>query len=567
MENPCKIVCYGDSLTAGYVPAFEKEFAEKYPEVDIEVVNAGVGGETSRDGLKRLSYLAEERPQLVLLGFGMNDQEKGVSTVEFARNLSEMVSAYEEVGARVLLLTLNPVRGGTGSSGNGRIDAYNYVIRDVAHERRIRVVDISSSWKRDLSPWEKGLADYVHPNSLGYGIYSKELLRTVPRQSVIILWQYNGNPSECNYACPYCTYDPRTQKGHFFTRDITSWRRAFRYQFGNQRIVFYLAHGEPMAGERFYDVLDMIGDEADWRVRITSNISFPLGRLMQTRVAKEGRLDVNASFHPTQTSIDSFLKQALFLRENGIEPSVVYVMWPAFFGRLEKDFGVFSRNNLLLHLRHFQGAYRGKVYPRAYSEEERLVMARYMDDAMIKHMVSREPSFGRLTWSGVDFIIVDNEGNVGYCDDSRPDRYCLGSVFEDDLRLLSVPQPFPVEGVSDGTVDGVANFLDLDYRQLDEGNNVISFSRQGGVYHTKDGLHYGNMHTDFSDPRVRAEYRFPPRCLLDCYHILRYKERDWNLRWRQIEDFMVPKAVVNWRSTLGRHLPTLHRTYRYLKRL
>lgn len=567
MENPCKILCFGDSLTVGYAPTFEEHFKQTFPDIDATIINAGVGGETSRDGLRRLPKLLEERPQVVLIGFGMNDQAKGVSTVELANNLSQMISSFEKVGARVLLLTMNPIAGRPNGSGNARIDAYNQVIKDVAYEKRIRIVNVSSLWKREIKPWHKGLKDAVHPNELGYEVYYKALLRVVSRRSIIILWQYNGNPCECNYACPYCSYDPRTQKGHYFRGTIEGWRQSFKSAFGNQHLVFYLAHGEPMIGERFYDVLEMVGDEPNWEVRMTSNISVPLDRLVGTRVAREGRLNVNASFHPTQTKIDDFLRQVLFLREHGIEVPIIYVMWPPFFKRFEQDFEVFNKHRVLVYIFRFQGVFKGKRYPQAYTEEERQFMVRYMDDAMIKYILSFESSFNKPTWSGVDFMIMDNEGNVGYTDAFTPNRYCLGNIFEGTLRLLSEPRPFPGR-TSDHTVDGVANFLELNYRQL-EGNNVIAFARQGGVYHTPGGVFYKNMYTDFNNPRVRAEYRFPPRNIVDLYY-MRYRESSPDSETRQAVRFLVLEAVEFMFSrthlyTLAKRLPLARRIYRYLR--
>ncbi|KPJ58697.1 MAG: hypothetical protein AMS15_07830 [Planctomycetes bacterium DG_23] len=570
MENPGKILCFGDSLTAGYAPLFARRFKQEFPDIDCEIVNAGMAGETSRDGLKRLPKLLKEQPQVVLMGFGMNDLSKGVSTVELADNLSQMVSHFEDAGARVLLLTLNPVRGRPRSAANARIEIYNQIIKDMAYEKRIRVVEVNSLWKREIKPWHKGLKDDLHPNQKGYEVYLKALLRVVPRRNIIILWQYNGNPCECNYACPYCSYDPRTQKGHHFKGTIEAWRKAFKEAFGNQHLAFYLAHGEPMAGEKFYDVLDTVGDEPNWQLRMTSNISLPLEKLVKTRLAREKRLNVNASFHPTMTRIEDFLKQALFLRENEIEVPVIYVMWPPFFKRFQQDFRVFDKHRFLVHMRRFQGIYRRKLYPQAYTESQRQFMARYMDDATIKYMLSWESSLGKLTWSGVDFMIINNEGNVGYCDDLRPESFSLGNIFDGRLKCLPEPGPFPEHGVSDGTVDGVANFLELNYRQL-TGNNVLSFARQGGVYHTSNGVFYKNLHTDFNDSRTRAKYRFPPRNITDCYHILLCRERTLESRARQVLQFLLPEIVttrLSWtglRALIARRLPLARRVYRSLR--
>ena len=112
MKKPTKITCFGDSLTIGYIPMLESRIQEELPELNAVVVRAAGGGETSAEGLKRLPALVAERPQVVFISFGMNDLAKGQTTLELARNLGEMITAFEAIGSRVLLLTLNPVRGG-----------------------------------------------------------------------------------------------------------------------------------------------------------------------------------------------------------------------------------------------------------------------------------------------------------------------------------------------------------------------------------------------------------------------------------------------------------------------
>jgi hypothetical protein len=71
--------------------------------------------------------------------------------------------------------------------------------------------------------------------------------------------------------------------------------------------------------------------------------------------------------------------------------------------------------------------------------------------------------------------------------------------------------PLPVH-TPFGTVDGVANIVSLNYREL-EGNHIISYMKQGGVYRTGKNIFYKNFNTDFTNPKIRIEYNFPPRNL------------------------------------------------------
>lgn len=99
------ILAFGDSLTAG-VGANK---LDAYPEqlellTGIEVINAGVSGETTEEGLKRLSTVLDQyNPQLVILLEGGNDILRGYDLQKTKLNLSAMIT---EIQARDIQLVL-----------------------------------------------------------------------------------------------------------------------------------------------------------------------------------------------------------------------------------------------------------------------------------------------------------------------------------------------------------------------------------------------------------------------------------------------------------------------------
>jgi len=101
MENPCKLLLLGDSITRGYGPRLEGELRAEYPEINLSCIHAGISGDTSRDGLLRISKLLEEKPDVVVLGFGMNDWRKGVAKDEYKQNLVKMIDEFENIGSKV----------------------------------------------------------------------------------------------------------------------------------------------------------------------------------------------------------------------------------------------------------------------------------------------------------------------------------------------------------------------------------------------------------------------------------------------------------------------------------
>ncbi len=103
------IVALGDSLTAGLGVGVE----EAYPALlearlrregfDYRVVNAGVSGDTSAGGLRRLDWALKLKPQVLIVALGANDGLRGQPPAALRANLTQIVERARGAGARVLL--------------------------------------------------------------------------------------------------------------------------------------------------------------------------------------------------------------------------------------------------------------------------------------------------------------------------------------------------------------------------------------------------------------------------------------------------------------------------------
>ena len=71
---------------------------------DVEVVNAGVSGDTTAGGLSRLDWLLDQDPDVVVVGLGANDALRGQDLSRTEENLRTIVQRVRQAGARVLLL-------------------------------------------------------------------------------------------------------------------------------------------------------------------------------------------------------------------------------------------------------------------------------------------------------------------------------------------------------------------------------------------------------------------------------------------------------------------------------
>lgn len=103
------IVAFGDSLTAGFgVPPDESYPSRLQRRLAAEgyryrVINAGVSGETTAGGLRRVDWVLRSRPTLVILELGANDGLRGLAVPEIRRNLEGIIERLRAAGVTVVL--------------------------------------------------------------------------------------------------------------------------------------------------------------------------------------------------------------------------------------------------------------------------------------------------------------------------------------------------------------------------------------------------------------------------------------------------------------------------------
>lgn len=180
------IVAFGDSITAGYAvrrgfPSFWRQMLlERYPEAHIEMINSGISGDTSLDGLSRLDWaVLSYEPDLVTINFGINDCALGLGLEEFENNFVEMIKIIRSgPGSEVLLLSSEPLE--TPPYDRMVLDYYQ-AIKRVAIEMEVGFVDIFGAWMKSVvagTPLGSLIIPGLdHPNESGYRIMAEELMR------------------------------------------------------------------------------------------------------------------------------------------------------------------------------------------------------------------------------------------------------------------------------------------------------------------------------------------------------------------------------------------------------
>ena len=186
--GPFKIASYGDSITAGGEASevryrFQQRYArylqDSFPRAVVEVQDASISGYASQQGVDWFDdYLGKvEKPDLVLVGFGMNDHNIGTAEPEtLKRNLVEIVRLVRErKGADVILLSAFPPND-HWHYGTHRMAQFAEATKQAGAEAGCAYVDVYSTWEMVLKRKDQSslLGNNInHPNDFGHWMYEQ----------------------------------------------------------------------------------------------------------------------------------------------------------------------------------------------------------------------------------------------------------------------------------------------------------------------------------------------------------------------------------------------------------
>lgn len=160
-KNPLNdaIVCFGDSLTYGTGAPKGMDYPSQLSGIlNREIINMGIPGTTTVDGLARLDSVIEKNPGYVLITLGGNDLKNRMSKEQAFKNLESIISRLQVVGSLVIIGGIDvPVWGrGFGKGYEELAEKTGSVLIPNVYKGIIG--------NRDL------MSDAIHPNSKGYSI-------------------------------------------------------------------------------------------------------------------------------------------------------------------------------------------------------------------------------------------------------------------------------------------------------------------------------------------------------------------------------------------------------------
>lgn len=173
------VIFLGDSLAAGLeLPkdeAFPSVLSRSLADLDLpfRLINAGVSGDTTRGGLRRLDWLLKQNPEILVVELGGNDGLRGVDLDEIETNLRGIVEQACESGTEVLLLgvQLPPNYGEDYTRGFAEI--YPRLARD------FDVAFVPFFMEGVGGVPDLNLPDGLHPNREGHRRLAENILPTL----------------------------------------------------------------------------------------------------------------------------------------------------------------------------------------------------------------------------------------------------------------------------------------------------------------------------------------------------------------------------------------------------
>jgi len=138
-----------------------------------EVINAGVSGDTTAGGLRRVNLVLKSRPSIVILELGVNDAMRGQPLAGIYSNLKEIIQQLHEAGTLVVLagMKIPPNYGLDYTRG------FSSMFEQLAREHNVTLIPFlleGVAAKPELNQ-----ADGMHPTAPGYQIVADTVMTAI----------------------------------------------------------------------------------------------------------------------------------------------------------------------------------------------------------------------------------------------------------------------------------------------------------------------------------------------------------------------------------------------------
>jgi acyl-CoA thioesterase-1 len=180
-KEPVTIMAFGDSLVHGYgLPEGEPfpaqlEAALRDKGYQVEVINAGSSGDTSKSGRSRLSWVLQDDVDAAIVVLGANDALRGIDPAVTRENLDAVLQTLDDKGIATLLAGMKAPR----NMGEQYVAEFDGLYPDLAQKHGVVFYPFflkGVAQKPDLNQ-----SDGIHPNAQGVAVIVDTILPKVER--------------------------------------------------------------------------------------------------------------------------------------------------------------------------------------------------------------------------------------------------------------------------------------------------------------------------------------------------------------------------------------------------
>lgn len=262
----------------------------------------------------------------------------------------------------------------------------------------------------------------------------------------------------CNFRCAYCgcgnasglrkklrlaktgiigilqgvgKYDLHNELDHIIARFLAT----------GKAITFGFTGGEPFLLPGFVDILKQFAAHDTFKIALDTNLSVDLGRFVESVPPRKVEY-IYTSLHILErerfdNGVEKFLTRVRRLLDAGYPVISNYVLYPPLIERFESDWAFCLSRGVQVLPKPFKGSYEGRVYPDAYTDEQRTMILKY-DHACNARTTREIPNYrGRLCNAGKSLVRIDTLGNVTRC---VADTTSLGNIYT-GFKLFEQAQP------------------------------------------------------------------------------------------------------------------------------
>jgi MoaA/NifB/PqqE/SkfB family radical SAM enzyme len=251
-----------------------------------------------------------------------------------------------------------------------------------------------------------------------------------------MFWRMNRR---CNFNCEYCFQQSMDEERRAEDPECGKYSAEHIAQrFGETGKVWLIrmTGGEPLLYPGFVELAKAL--TRGHYISVNTNLSTPNAYELADAVETKRIFSINATLHilereKSKDGMKEYLRKFLYFQERGFNIWLAYVTYPPLLGRIEKDMERMRGEGVKrINVKMFRGKYKGRRYPRDYSNDERAFIKGLVLNNYEQQILSCCASFvGKKCQAGYRAFHMDISGNVTRCS-TLNDEY--GNLFDGTFK-------------------------------------------------------------------------------------------------------------------------------------